>query len=413
MTQGEASLAALALVVAAAIAVDKSTAYVLPIGHRQTNFVVHRGLGSRRHYNYNRNEGQHKPWPLFSEPNFHDFDVDDDDINYDPNRWISTGEESSLGDASWEENLAAREDGSLWSSFASSDDESELPADEQSTDANIDDGEAWLDALASIAADEVEFMSKEADRADKVRQMQEMGFSSESISSTLGVATDEELETDVTNDVFEAFKEETAKTGFGLMVEEDIDMETVESHTQVEWDEEAEEPVRAQHVYVDEVTCIGCTNCAMIAQSTFFMEGEHGRARVFQQWGDDDETIEVAIQTCPVDCIHYVPYDELKRLEIERRQQNINFKARLVNQSENSGAQAKYGGAAMYTEQQIISGNMGSRCNNCPSRGCKNCPMFGVGLNPEFQKREATRKQKMAKKEMQKKMESQNKRAEL
>ena len=29
----------------------------------------------------------------------------------------------------------------------------------------------------------------------------------------------------------------------------------------------------------------------MIAQSTFFMEQEHGRARVFNQWGDDDETI--------------------------------------------------------------------------------------------------------------------------
>jgi ferredoxin len=25
-----------------------------------------------------------------------------------------------------------------------------------------------------------------------------------------------------------------------------------------------------QMVYVDEHTCIGCTNCAMIAQSTFF-----------------------------------------------------------------------------------------------------------------------------------------------
>lgn len=128
---------------------------------------------------------------------------------------------------------------------------------------------------------------------------------------------------------------------------------------------------------------------------------------------DDAETIEVAIQTCPVDCIHYVPYDELKRLEIERRGQNINNKARLVNQSENTGSQARYGGGAMFTEQQIISGNMGSRCNNCPSRGCKNCPMFGVGLNPEFQKRENMRLEKKAKAEMKKKMESQNKRAEL
>ena len=64
-------------------------------------------------------------------------------------------------------------------------------------------------------------------------------------------------------------------------------------------------------------------------------------------------------------------------------------------------------------QQQIISGNMGSRCANCPSRGCKNCPMFGVGLNPEFQKKEERRTTKLAKKKMQKEMESKNKRAEL
>ena len=116
-------------------------------------------------------------------------------------------------------------------------------------------------------------------------------------------------------------------------------------------------------------------------------------------------------------CIHYISYDELKRLEVERRGQNINNKARLVNQGEyRSGAgsyQAKYGGGAQFTNQQVISGNMGSRCNNCPSRGCKNCPMFGVGLNPEFQQKEEARKIRLAKAEMKKKMESQNKRAEL
>lgn len=353
--------------------------------------------------------------PLFSDPS-----SDNEDINYDPNRWLSSDEQSALGDASWEGSLADREDGSLWSSFASSEDDDKNDDDDDSDkiipdddDQDIDDGELWLDTLASIAADEVEFNIREADRADKVRQMQELGFSSDSISSTLGVAVDTEQEDDESNEIFEAFKEETAKTGFGLMVDDEVDLQTVESHTQVEWDEEAEEPVRAQHVYVDEVTCIGCTNCAMIAQSTFFMEGEHGRARVFQQWGDDDETIEVAIETCPVDCIHYVPYDELQRLEIERRDQNINFKARLVSQGESSRSQAKYGGGSLYTEQQIISGNMGSRCNNCPSRGCKNCPMFGVGLNPEFQKKEEKRKEKIAKAEMKKKMESANKRAEL
>lgn len=119
-------------------------------------------------------------------------------------------------------------------------------------------------------------------------------------------------------------------------------------------------------------------------------------------------------QTCPVDCIHYVPFDELKRLEVERRKQNINHKARLVNQGEyRSGVSSQYGGAQAFTDAQVISGNLGSRCNNCPSRGCKNCPMFGVGLNPGFQKKEEKRKERLAKAEMRKQMESQNKRAEL
>jgi hypothetical protein len=245
------------------------------IGRRQLPLPLPHSSIGRSHHHFRI----HQPRPLFSDPI-------DDDINYDPNRWISSDVQSSLGDASWEQSLARSEDGA-WSSFASSDDGTNS-AREVFSSSDIDEGEnEWLDTLASIAADEINFMSKEADRADKARQMQEMGFSSESISSTLGVAIDEELETDESNEIFEAFKVETAKTGFGLMVEDDVDLEVVESHTRVDWDEETDEPVRAQHVYVDEVTCIGCTNCAMIAQSTFYMNSEHGRARVFQQWGGE------------------------------------------------------------------------------------------------------------------------------
>ncbi|EGB07554.1 hypothetical protein AURANDRAFT_16950, partial [Aureococcus anophagefferens] len=71
-------------------------------------------------------------------------------------------------------------------------------------------------------------------------------------------------------------------------------------------------------VFVDEATCIGCTMCASIAPLTFLMEDDFGRARTFNQEGDDDETVAEAISTCPVDCIHYVPWDELVSLERER-----------------------------------------------------------------------------------------------
>ena len=162
---------------------------------------------------------------------------DDDYAAYDPNRWIGTEDESALGDNTWQEAVSDRADGSLWSSFASSDESDEIVETEIQDVADEDGGEeAWLDALAGISAEEVSFMAKEAERADKARQMTEMGYSAEAISSTLGIATDEEMEIDQDNEIFEAFKEETAKTGFGLQLDEEVDMELVESHTTVEWD---------------------------------------------------------------------------------------------------------------------------------------------------------------------------------
>jgi len=110
-----------------------------------------------------------------------------------------------------------------------------------------------------------------------------------------------------------------------------------------------------------------------------------------------------------VDCIHYVPYEELVRLEVERRDQNINFKARLVNQQEYGGTSVSGG----FTAPQKISGNMGSRCNNCPSRGCKNCPMYGVGKNPYFEQKETERKEKAARKRMKKRMEDSDRSVDL
>lgn len=124
--------------------------------------------------------------------------------------------------------------------------------------------------------------------------------------------------------------------------------------------------------------------------------------------------LQVAIETCPVDCIHYVPYDELKELEVERRGQNINFKARLVSQAEFGNTLShRVGGPNQFTAPQKISGNMGARCSNCPSRGCKDCPMYGVGKNPEYEKKEAARKARMAKRRLQEQREREQKSAEL
>jgi ferredoxin len=81
--------------------------------------------------------------------------------------------------------------------------------------------------------------------------------------------------------------------------------------------------VRQTGVYVDEVTCIGCKHCAHVARNTFYIEPDYGRSRVIRQDGDSEEVIQEAIDTCPVDCIHWVDYTELKRLEEDRKYQVI------------------------------------------------------------------------------------------
>ncbi|NJK38915.1 MAG: ferredoxin [Oscillatoriales cyanobacterium RM2_1_1] len=81
--------------------------------------------------------------------------------------------------------------------------------------------------------------------------------------------------------------------------------------------------LRQQAVYVDEQTCIGCKHCAHVARNTFYIEPDHGRSRVFSQDGDSSEIVQEAMDTCPVDCIHWIDYTELPYLEAERQQQVI------------------------------------------------------------------------------------------
>jgi ferredoxin len=332
---------------------------------------------------------------------------DDWDSGNDSNKWTSSDDNN---DDDWEAKMNAKNDGSFWSTFESTEEDGDAAIDDDNGDddeENVqDDSEAWLDTLAAISAEEIEFNQKENERADKVRQMQEWGFDDNTIKNAFDVEVDDSLETKDEVSGMKEYREELYDTE-----EEEEDWNLVESHTRVEKDPETGDAVRQQMVYVDEHTCIGCYNCANIAQSTFFMEDEHGRARVFDQWGDDDDTIACAIETCPVDCIHYVQYDELVRLETERRGQNINFKARLVNQGD-SGSMGTIGAVA-YTAPPKISGNLGSRCNNCPSRGCKNCPMFGVGKNPEFEKREQQRKEKKERTRLIKQREDDSKSVDL
>ncbi|GMH12632.1 hypothetical protein Nepgr_014473 [Nepenthes gracilis] len=78
------------------------------------------------------------------------------------------------------------------------------------------------------------------------------------------------------------------------------------------------------HVFVDEFSCIGCKNCANVASDVFRIEEDFGRARAYSQGGNPD-LVQQAIDSCPVDCIHWTSAAQLSLLEDEmRRVQRVN-----------------------------------------------------------------------------------------
>ena len=81
--------------------------------------------------------------------------------------------------------------------------------------------------------------------------------------------------------------------------------------------------LRQKAVWVDEAVCIGCRYCANVAANTFVVEPDWGRSRAIRQDGDSTERIQEAIDTCPVDCIHWVSYENLPELEEQSRQQEL------------------------------------------------------------------------------------------
>jgi len=81
--------------------------------------------------------------------------------------------------------------------------------------------------------------------------------------------------------------------------------------------------VRQRGVYVDEVICIGCKHCAHVARNTFYIEPDYGRSRVVRQDGDSEDVVQEAIDTCPVDCIYWLDYTDVKQREEDRKYQVI------------------------------------------------------------------------------------------
>ena len=75
--------------------------------------------------------------------------------------------------------------------------------------------------------------------------------------------------------------------------------------------------MREKAVWVDEAICIGCRYCAHVATNTFVIEPNLGRSRAIRQDGDSTELIQEAIGTCPVNCIHWVRFEQLDELRAQ------------------------------------------------------------------------------------------------
>ena len=73
--------------------------------------------------------------------------------------------------------------------------------------------------------------------------------------------------------------------------------------------------LREKAIWVDEANCIGCQYCVHVATNTFIVDENLGRARVIRQNGDTLETVQEAIDTCPVDCMHWVEFEDLEKLD--------------------------------------------------------------------------------------------------
>ncbi|CAN6201579.1 unnamed protein product [Urochloa humidicola] len=80
-------------------------------------------------------------------------------------------------------------------------------------------------------------------------------------------------------------------------------------------------PVRSQALFVDENKCIGCRECVHHAARTFAMDDVLGSAHVDIQFGDLEQQIQLAVESCPVNCIHWVESQELPVLEFLSRPQ--------------------------------------------------------------------------------------------
>jgi len=152
------------------------------------------------------------------------------------------------------------------------------------------------------------------------------------------------------------------------------------SHELVELASDNKTPKRIREgkfVFIDEETCIGCTQCVQVAPSSFLML-ENGRARAFQQ--NSLPEIETAVSVCPVKCIHNCGFQELKKLEIARDEgDGLPYAPKRKHTPLHvAGIDSDANHVSSWYHQ------MKQRCS-CPDEGCYDCPKYKhAGDNPHY-----------------------------
>jgi ferredoxin len=60
-----------------------------------------------------------------------------------------------------------------------------------------------------------------------------------------------------------------------------------------------------KRVFIDTEECIGCESCVELCPEVFEFDDGSEKDRVIKLQGGSEECIEEAIETCPVECIHW------------------------------------------------------------------------------------------------------------
>ena len=226
---------------------------------------------------------------------------------------------------------------------------------------------------------------------ERIKLLKEITYSSSFTTNNSDLLMDE-------CELFEEYEDRLARQTYSddnendmLGVERDwglVEKKEKGSHKLVEMTTNGQVPKRirdGQFCFIDEESCIGCTQCATIAPSTFKMIPDTGRARAFYQSASED--VNAAVLSCPVHCMHYVSFDELKELEIARDDGD----GRTDHRHFGRGKQHK----PLHVSRRDSDANhksswyhyLKSKCagTSCPQRGCYDCPKYSrPGENPFF-----------------------------